>query len=216
MSLFAAGCAERGRWRCRVACDQPATTASESCHLHCPRLPVAGTPSPACTCPPRRWPRPPRPARPPTPSTAWRCWRRRVRGGGGGRGGGFVERRALGGMGRACKAQGSTLTLPSPAPPLLPAGIVTVPGSGFGQEEGTFHLRTTILPPGARRRPLCLCVAVSATHRLACLNRATSAHSRLTTAIALHDAPPRPCRGEDPHLCQALPGLPQEVHGAGA
>jgi aspartate/methionine/tyrosine aminotransferase len=23
---------------------------------------------------------------------------------------------------------------------------VTVPGSGFGQEEGTFHLRTTILP----------------------------------------------------------------------
>jgi aspartate/methionine/tyrosine aminotransferase len=22
-----------------------------------------------------------------------------------------------------------------------------VPGSGFGQEEGTFHLRTTILPP---------------------------------------------------------------------
>lgn len=26
------------------------------------------------------------------------------------------------------------------------AGISTVPGSGFGQEEGTFHLRTTILP----------------------------------------------------------------------
>ena len=25
-------------------------------------------------------------------------------------------------------------------------GIVTVPGSGFGQEEGTFHMRTTILP----------------------------------------------------------------------
>jgi glutamate--glyoxylate aminotransferase len=25
-------------------------------------------------------------------------------------------------------------------------GIVTVPGSGFGQEDGTFHLRTTILP----------------------------------------------------------------------
>lgn len=24
---------------------------------------------------------------------------------------------------------------------------MTVPGSGFGQEEGTFHLRTTILPP---------------------------------------------------------------------
>jgi aspartate/methionine/tyrosine aminotransferase len=28
-------------------------------------------------------------------------------------------------------------------------GIVTVPGSGFGQEPGTFHLRTTILPPEA-------------------------------------------------------------------
>jgi len=26
-------------------------------------------------------------------------------------------------------------------------GIVTVPGAGFGQEEGTFHMRTTILPP---------------------------------------------------------------------
>lgn len=26
-------------------------------------------------------------------------------------------------------------------------GIVTVPGSGFGQEKGTFHVRTTILPP---------------------------------------------------------------------
>lgn len=26
-------------------------------------------------------------------------------------------------------------------------GIVAVPGSGFGQKEGTFHLRTTILPP---------------------------------------------------------------------
>lgn len=25
-------------------------------------------------------------------------------------------------------------------------GISTVPGSGFGQEPGTFHLRTTILP----------------------------------------------------------------------
>ncbi|KAL4421585.1 hypothetical protein ABPG75_010876 [Micractinium tetrahymenae] len=28
-------------------------------------------------------------------------------------------------------------------------GIVTVPGSGFGQEPGTFHVRTTILPPEA-------------------------------------------------------------------
>jgi len=26
-------------------------------------------------------------------------------------------------------------------------GVVVVPGSGFGQEEGTFHFRTTILPP---------------------------------------------------------------------
>lgn len=27
-------------------------------------------------------------------------------------------------------------------------GICTVPGSGFGQVEGTFHLRTTFLAPG--------------------------------------------------------------------
>eukprot|EP00483_Globobulimina_turgida_P009077 UN09095 len=27
------------------------------------------------------------------------------------------------------------------------AGICCVPGSGFGQKDGTFHLRTTILPP---------------------------------------------------------------------
>jgi alanine transaminase len=26
-------------------------------------------------------------------------------------------------------------------------GICTVPGSGFGQVEGTFHFRITILPP---------------------------------------------------------------------
>lgn len=26
-------------------------------------------------------------------------------------------------------------------------GICAVPGSGFGQAEGTFHFRTTILPP---------------------------------------------------------------------
>ena len=25
-------------------------------------------------------------------------------------------------------------------------GILTVPGTGFGQKEGTYHLRTTILP----------------------------------------------------------------------
>jgi glutamate--glyoxylate aminotransferase len=28
-------------------------------------------------------------------------------------------------------------------------GISTVPGSGFGQQPGTFHLRTTILPQEA-------------------------------------------------------------------
>ena len=27
------------------------------------------------------------------------------------------------------------------------AGVVCVPGSGFGQEEGTYHVRSTILPP---------------------------------------------------------------------
>ena len=37
-------------------------------------------------------------------------------------------------------------TPPSPLQLLEATGIVTVPGSGFGQEEGTFHLRTTILP----------------------------------------------------------------------
>lgn len=26
-------------------------------------------------------------------------------------------------------------------------GIVVVPGSGFGQADGTFHFRTTFLPP---------------------------------------------------------------------
>ena len=26
------------------------------------------------------------------------------------------------------------------------AGVVTVPGSGFGQVDGTYHFRTTILP----------------------------------------------------------------------
>ena len=26
-------------------------------------------------------------------------------------------------------------------------GIVCVPGSGFGQDEGTYHFRITILPP---------------------------------------------------------------------
>ena len=27
-------------------------------------------------------------------------------------------------------------------------GICLVPGSGFGQKEGTLHIRTTFLPPG--------------------------------------------------------------------
>lgn len=30
---------------------------------------------------------------------------------------------------------------------LRDTGICAVPGSGFGQKDGTFHLRTTILPP---------------------------------------------------------------------
>lgn len=30
---------------------------------------------------------------------------------------------------------------------LLSTGVVVVPGSGFGQAKGTFHFRTTILPP---------------------------------------------------------------------
>lgn len=33
---------------------------------------------------------------------------------------------------------------------LKETGIVTVPGAGFGQEEGTFHMRTTILPQEAQ------------------------------------------------------------------
>ena len=33
-------------------------------------------------------------------------------------------------------------------------GILTVPGSGFGQHEGTFHLRTTILPSDDRIRKM--------------------------------------------------------------
>lgn len=31
--------------------------------------------------------------------------------------------------------------------PFCIQGVVVIPGSGFGQEEGTFHFRTTILPP---------------------------------------------------------------------
>jgi aspartate/methionine/tyrosine aminotransferase len=30
---------------------------------------------------------------------------------------------------------------------LFPIGVCVVPGSGFGQMDGTFHFRTTILPP---------------------------------------------------------------------
>lgn len=29
-------------------------------------------------------------------------------------------------------------------------GVVVVPGSGFGQKDGTYHFRTTILPPEAQ------------------------------------------------------------------
>ena len=41
-------------------------------------------------------------------------------------------------------------------------GISTVPGSGFGQEDGTFHLRTTILPREEVRHcfPLCSQIVV--------------------------------------------------------
>lgn len=36
---------------------------------------------------------------------------------------------------------------PQPRPQILEAtGIVVVPGSGFGQEDGTLHFRTTFLP----------------------------------------------------------------------
>jgi aspartate/methionine/tyrosine aminotransferase len=35
------------------------------------------------------------------------------------------------------------------------AGIVTVPGSGFGQQAGTFHLRTTILPRKDKMAAFC-------------------------------------------------------------
>ena len=31
-------------------------------------------------------------------------------------------------------------------------GICTVPGSGFGQEEGTYHFRTTFLPQEVREQ----------------------------------------------------------------
>jgi len=34
-------------------------------------------------------------------------------------------------------------------------GICTVPGSGFGQEDGTFHFRTTILPPEEEMEGVC-------------------------------------------------------------
>lgn len=30
------------------------------------------------------------------------------------------------------------------------------PGSGFGQESGTFHFRTTFLPPVHKRKPILL------------------------------------------------------------
>lgn len=33
-------------------------------------------------------------------------------------------------------------------------GICVVPGSGFGQREGTYHFRMTILPPMEKLRPL--------------------------------------------------------------
>ena len=35
---------------------------------------------------------------------------------------------------------------------LVETGICIVPGSGFGQKEGTHHFRTTILPPEEKLR----------------------------------------------------------------
>ena len=34
-------------------------------------------------------------------------------------------------------------------------GIATTPGSGFGQKDGTFHFRTTILPPEDKLQQFC-------------------------------------------------------------
>lgn len=34
-------------------------------------------------------------------------------------------------------------------------GICVVPGSGFGQKDGTFHFRTTFLPPEDKVSSIC-------------------------------------------------------------
>lgn len=47
----------------------------------------------------------------------------------------------------AAKKQGKAADLMYCLDLLNEAGVVCVPGSGFGQEEGTYHVRSTILPP---------------------------------------------------------------------
>ena len=58
-------------------------------------------------------------------------------------------------------------------------GISTVPGSGFGQEEGTYHLRTTILPSEEKMKEV-----VSLLQKCACLLCA-----ELLTFALVPDAP---------------------------
>ena len=48
---------------------------------------------------------------------------------------------------QAAQAQGVAPDLLYCLELLAETGICAVPGSGFGQKDGTFHLRTTILPP---------------------------------------------------------------------
>lgn len=135
-----------------------------------PTFPPAGTPSPACTCRPRPLLQPRPPASPPTPSTACRCARLKCArcrmspgtahsrtcpvpaGPAGGAGWSLALGRAVSAGARnpaLCMAHVACARPRLPASPQLleETGIVTVPGTGFGQEEGTFHLRTTILPP---------------------------------------------------------------------
>jgi aspartate/methionine/tyrosine aminotransferase len=57
----------------------------------------------------------------------------------------------------AAKAAGKAPDLFYTLAMLDATGVVVVPGSGFGQEEGTFHFRSTILP---------VCVAVPTTDRV--------------------------------------------------
>ena len=47
----------------------------------------------------------------------------------------------------AAKAAGKTADVYYALQMLEATGIVMVPGSGFGQKDGTWHFRTTFLPP---------------------------------------------------------------------